>query len=379
MTIGPDGHQVPNPMGQPPQPPEAAHWEQTQMAYPPAPPGPQAPGAGWPGAPGMAPGAPYGPPPQRSRKGLIIGLSVGAVVLLVVVAVVLVMAFSGGGKGSTGGEAMTNYLEALAAGDAEKALSYGVDQPGSTELLTDEILKKQIEKMPITDITILNDDTKDFAGMGRVHVSAKFGEKVSDETISLKKSDKDWKLEQAAIKLEPSTSSNNDAQKTLTLFGKEIGDKTFYVFPGWLDIGSNNPNLKVTSDPLLLNGLSYSSFYKLNIEFDVSDQGRQAVNDGIKAALEKCTKTHELSPSGCPQRISRSEAAENTVNWGMPDLSPIETDLFSEYNLTLRFSGEVDWPLSAKKRDGSDVTGTVTTYISGTADLSTSPPTVTLR
>ncbi|BBY54541.1 DUF4878 domain-containing protein [Mycobacterium koreense] len=391
MTIGPDGYQVPNPMGQPPQPPGSASWDPTQMAYPPAPPaypdpqaypGPQAPppGGGWPGMEGQPPGAPYGPPPQRSRKGLYIGLGIGGVALLVVIAVVLVIALSGGSsKDTTGGEAMTNYLQALAAGDAEKALSYGADQPGSKEFLTDEILKKQIEKMPITDITILNDDTKSMIGLGRVHVSAKFGEKTSDETISMKKSDKEWKLEQAAIKLEPSTSSNKEAQKTLTLFGKEVGDATFYVFPGWLDLGSNNPNLKVTFDPLLLNGLGYSSFYNLNIKYDVSEQGNKAVKDGMKSALAKCTTTHELAPSGCPQYVSRSEAAENTVNWGMPDLSPIKTDLFSEYDLTLRFSGEVDWPLTAKKRDGSDVSGTVTTYISGTADLSTSPPTVTIR
>lgn len=364
MTIGPDGYGAPNPMGSPP----ARPWQPTEMAYQPPPPG----------VPAFGP--PYGPPP-RNRKPLIISLAIGGVVALVV-AVVAVVALSGSEKGGgTAGAALTGYLEALARGDAEAALSYSNDQPGSTDFLTDEILKKQIAQMPISDIRILNDDSANsIIGMSRVHVSVKFGDKVSDETVSMKRNDKkEWKLEQAAIKLEPSRSSSEGAQKTLTLFGKDIDDTTVYVFPGWLDIGSNNSNIKVTSDPLLLNGLSYSSFYSLNVKYSLSDTGEQNVKAAIREALADCARSHKLAPPNCPQRLSRGEAVEDTVNWGVPDLAGLNIDTFSEYRMQVGFSGEIKWPLTAKKRDGGDVSGTVSPYVSGRVDLTKNPPKATLR
>jgi hypothetical protein len=74
-------------------------------------------------------------------------------------------------------------LEALARGDADAALSYSSDQPASKEFLTDDILKKQTGKWPITDIRILDDTAT--ASMGTVHVAVKFGDQISDETLFL--------------------------------------------------------------------------------------------------------------------------------------------------------------------------------------------------
>ncbi|MGE5694739.1 MAG: hypothetical protein ACM4D3_05730, partial [Candidatus Sericytochromatia bacterium] len=73
--------------------------------------------------------------------------------------VVVVIATAGrGGKADTPADAVRGYLEALARGDAEAALSYASDQPASKEFLTDEILQKQIDKWPISDIQILDDN-----------------------------------------------------------------------------------------------------------------------------------------------------------------------------------------------------------------------------
>ncbi|ORX08494.1 DUF4878 domain-containing protein [Mycolicibacillus trivialis] len=373
MSFGPGGYPGSQP-GDPQFPPpgyQPAPGYQPQPGYQP----------GYPPPPGYPPAgaAPWqgGPPPSRNRKPLFIGLAITGVVVLVAAVIAVVTLGGGGGKDGTPGEALTGYLEALSRGDAEAALSYGLDQPGSTDLLTDEILKKQIEKMPISDIQILSDDAASFISMASVHVRVKFGDKVSDETIQMERSDKQWKLKQAAIKIEPPTRTRDTPMETLTLFGKPV-DSAAYVFPGWLDLASTNKNLKVDSEPMLLNGFSYASFSSLNVEFDLSDQGRQGVMTAIKAAITECNKSRALSPPNCPQRVSRSEAAENTVEWGMPDLSPLKLDSFSQYDMSVRFDGTVDWPLKAKKRDGGDVTGTVSTTIYGKADVSTSPPTATL-
>ena len=357
----------------PPQP--APAWPQHPSGPPPNPPGQPAPwGAGPPtGQP------PFGPPPPRNRKPLIITLCAGGAVVLavVVVAVIALAGGGGGGRGGSAGDAVKGYLEALARGDADTALSYSNDQPGSKEFLTDEILKKQVDRMPITNIKILGDDSVSGGGLGTgsVHVSANFGDKVSDANIEVKKSGSAWKLANAAVKLDQRKFSTNDkALDTLTLFGKSLGDSTVYVFPGWLDVGSSNTNLKVKSQPILLDGLAYASLSVLNVDFELSDSGTEAVRKAIKDAAAKCAQSHSLNPDGCPQHVYEYDAVDDTAAWGVPDISPIKIEQFSRYDMTARFNGNVEWPVTVGMRGGGTRAGTVTTLVYGQADLTKNPP-----
>jgi hypothetical protein len=318
-----------------------------------------------------ADGWPQHTPPAGSKKKFwIIGGAVGAVVLLVVVGIIIVGSM-GGAKGSAG-DAMRGYLEALSRGDAKAALSYSNDEPGEKEFLTDDILKKQIEHSPITEIKILNDDSS--YGMSRVHVSAKFGDKVSDETISMKKSGNSWKLDNAAIKIEPKNYGiSDDANKTLTLFGASVSDHTTYVFPGWQDWGSSNDNLEVKSDAVLLNGLSYFSFSSANLDFTLSDAGTTAVKKAIVSALQACVASTSLEPPGCPQRIYSYRAAPNSAAWSMPDLSPLKVESFSSYSMEVRFSGTLIFPVTYRSTGGDTQTDSDSALTWGKVDITKSP------
>ena len=97
---------------------------------------------------------------SRNRKPLIIGLSVAAAVVVVVVVVAAIVTFSGSGASGSAGDAVKGYLEALSRGDAAAALSYSTDQPASKDLLSDDILKKQIARWPISDVKILDDNSR---------------------------------------------------------------------------------------------------------------------------------------------------------------------------------------------------------------------------
>ena len=315
-------------------------------------------------------------PPKSNKKPLIIGLSIGAVVLLVLgIVVAVVVSSGGGGKGGSAGDAMRGYLEALAAGDAAEALSYSNDEPGNKEFLTDEVLKQQIEHSPITDIKILNDDSS--YGMSRVHVSAKFGDKVSDETISMKKSGSSWKLDAAAVKIEkPSYVSNDKAAETLTLFGSPFGKETVYVFPGWQDWGTTNENLQVSSEPILLKGLSYFSLSMSDVKFELSDTGAQAVKSALSSALTTCVQSTALKPTGCPQDLYAYDAVDNTATWSMPDLSPLTIEGLSSYSTEVRFTGTLVFPVSYQSTRGGTKTDSDNAYVYGKIDVSTSPPTV---
>lgn len=330
----------------------------------------------WP--PGPQQFAHPGPPPRRNRKPLVIGLSVA--VLLVIVAVVSVVVFRGGdaNKSSSAGGAVQGYLEALARGDAAAALSYSTDKPADTKLLTNEILAKQIAKWPITDIKILSADGA--LRYGRVHVSAKFGDKTSDEEIVAKKTGKEWRIEHAAMKLDPTNAIlNSEAMKTLTVFGQSTGNSPVYVFPGWVDLGSTNPNLQAEpKNPFLLKELDRGSAHLSDVEFTLSAKGEKAVRQAVNAKLADCAASSQLSPRDCPQRVYERNLVDDTARWGTPDTSKLKTE-FRSHSLQASITGEVAFPLTARTRSGEEWTGTDTESVYWTADVSKDTVTISGR
>lgn len=374
-------------------------WQQPAPATPPpwsTPPSPQpwqpapqgsgavpSPGAGYGAPPTYGPG-PFGPPPRRNRKPLFITLGAGAAVLIVV-GIVLVITLAGGntsGGAGTATDTVKGYLEALSRGDAEAALSYSDDQPGSKDFLTSDVLKKQIAKWPITNIRILSDDSSGSSlGTGRVHVAANFGDKVSDANLRVKRNNKRWYLESAAIKLQPTPgATSNAADRTLTIFGKPVGDNTTYVFPGYVDIGSNNPYLGVKAKPLLLDSLtSYTPW--LQAEYTFNDAGSKAVTDALTSAFAACQKSNLLKPPApCPlEGLDPADYVEGTAHFGQADLSQVKVQGFDQYHLIVMFFGQVTVPATVQSTSGGTRDGTVTRFLNGTADISKVPPALSYR
>lgn len=336
---------------------------------------------GWPGQPPMTVSGFNAPPAgPRNRKPLIIGLSVGAAVLVIVVIAVIALSGGDGGSGSAG-DAVKGYLEALARGDAQTALTYSTDQPASKDFLTDDILKRQIAQWPVTDIRILDDNSAHSFGFAQVHVSAKFGDNTSDVTMSVKKSGKDWKLDHSAIKVDTLNAGLEQAAvKTATFFGKPVGSAPAYVFPGWVDVSSSNSNLAVSpKKPFLLDSLAISGSYFSDLEFKLSDKGLSATGSAISAALAECTRSNLLRPVDCPQHAFDYDLVDGTAVWGAPDVSGVRISVFDPFRLEATFAGQVTFPLSAKTRSGATKTSVVDAFVSGSADESQTPPTVSLR
>ena len=167
-----------------------------------------------PGAPG-GPGAPKKPRPAWLIPALIGG---GAVLLVIVLIAGIAIVKSAGGGGDTGspGATVKAYFAALQAGDAKKALSYGKEAPASTELLTDDVLRKQRELAPIKDLKIVS-ETDGY--MGSVHLTVTIGAVSYDENLTLEKVGDDWRLQTAAVQLKPYSSYDSD-KKNITILGK---------------------------------------------------------------------------------------------------------------------------------------------------------------
>lgn len=385
---GPGGQGGANPPGgwgaPPPVPPQQPPPQQWSPQQPPTwgPPGQQ----GWPADPQQQFGPQFGgfePPPggpRRNRKALLVTIGAGVAVLLVIVVVGVVALSGGGGSGGSSdsaGATVEGYLEALAKGDAEAALSFGADQPASKELLTDEILKQQIEKMPISNIRILGDDSGNDIGMGTVHVTANFGDQVSDATFMMKKSGGKWKLDSAAVRLDFSKTGVSKATGTLTAFGKPVGTSVVYLFPGFIEWGSNNKNLKVEGKPLLLD--SMASFLGVSSagapKFALSDSAHDDIVGQAKSLLDECARSRSLSPPNCPQSLYEYGAVDGTVEWQAPSADDVEVT-FSDYDMSARVTISGSFGYSVQGRDGERLTGTESIAMYGDADLNQTPPTI---
>jgi hypothetical protein len=304
----------------------------------------------------------------------------GAVV--VVIAIVLGFTVVGGGSGDNAkpGDTVKAYLEALSEGDAEKALSYGNQQPANKDFLTDDILKKQIAKWPISDIRVLDQDpTLESIGMGNVHVAVKFGDQVSDANIRMKKAEDGWKLESAVIKLEQTPSVTEDSpEQTLTFFDKPASEGTRYVFPGFIDVGSDNEYIDVTAEPLLLDKLtSYSAYIRPT--FKLNDEGRDAISQAVTDAFANCERSNQLAPPDCPTKLNAYDAIDGTVRWGRADLSGLEIGDLSGYRMQVMISGEAKMPVSYQTRDNETKSGEASAYLASEADISKQPPALNFR
>ena len=308
------------------------------------------------------------------RKTLVIGAAIVVVVLLTVAGVLILTADRETTVGEPG-KAVRGYLEALARGDAAAALSYGAPLPADGGFLTEEVLDRQLARAPITGITIHDEATS--GPRSRVHASAKFGDIVSDATLSLSETGDGWKLDAAAIEIHRGGALGADAPaRSLTLFGRPLTAAATYVFPGAQDWGTDNDYLQVSAAPILLDGLGALGFDVSELDFRLSDRGRQAAGAALTAALQSCAESRSPAPPGCPQHIEDPDVAPDTVYWRIPDAAPVRAEGLSGHSTRVPFSGELEFTADYRTRSDIPSSATVTTTVTGSIDVSAQPPTV---
>lgn len=275
------------------------------------------------------------------------------------------------------------YLAALARGDADAALALVKNKPDDTRFLTDEVLARQLENAPITDVQVQD------AGNGAVDVTATFGFETSTERLTLTPptDDAGWKLDDGAVVVgvidsPPSAASLLDGAQ---LFGKPVPERgKAYVFPGWIEIGTSNPYLKFTEMfglAPLLNGLTGTGDVNLNAQFAPTEAGRKAALDAVNGRLADCAKERTLQPPNCPQSLTVPGFVDGTVNWGTMRNNGIEVEsTLDQMKGTVLFAGSVDFEgvVLELKEGGTRTIPTVHWGVYGRADLTQTPPTISL-
>ena len=264
------------------------------------------PAAGRFAAPAEAPRA-----PRRNRRSMWIAGTVGVVLLGLLTYVVwdqnrpvtvssdIVVPSSAAASAprvARGDLAVKGYLEALAAGDMDKALSYGPVGGGSRALLVAAALKASLAAAPITNINVTPAD----ATASTIHASYQLGTQavVSDFRV-VKSDDGNWQLASSTTTVR--LGAKRSDKVPLIINGQTIGPVVeLEMVPGTYTMTTGLPYLAYQSTTkITVNDLSYSKPIS-ELPVDVTPEGKDALVQAAQASLAACLDYQQLSPPNCP-------------------------------------------------------------------------------
>ncbi len=283
-------------------------------------PGPYGPGASPYGTPAAAPAPqasayapanPYGPPsapptgsaPAKSRKGLIIGILAG-VVALILVAVISVVIFVQTQKANAANTApdkaiksttaLQGYLEALAAGDADKAKQYAMNPPADSPLLTNEFLKNSVTKNPITEIRV--DPMTDYGNTSFTTASYRIGTSLVQGNYEMTKVGNVWKVNDIVA------SDKRPAEwgkLAVAINGTVATGDTVTLFPGVYELSTGTSLIEFTTSTFTVKEPSTYVSSLMTADPKLSAKGKTTMIAAAQDWLKQCLAVQDTNPKGC--------------------------------------------------------------------------------
>ena len=413
-NVGPGPGQQPSPYRYPQQPP-AGYPQQPPAGYPQQPAagspssasgysfGPFAPEqqqTGWGGGgaqPGQYGGPPraYGPGPTRQapeqRKNrtkilIIIGAAALAVILVAVAVIVATRdkpsADPQGGQNPGGqqsgapqntprpSDAVSAYLQALAAGDATAALSYSADPPPTGPLLTNEVLAESRNRMELTGIDVPVVDDQNVKSVSATYT---LGNSVVNESFDVVKVSGTWKLSRAVKDLD--LAFIVDGPVPVKINGVKVTEESVAVLPGSYAFTTGLPYVGFGSKNVVLVRSPYVDADTYNIQSQLTGAGKKAAISAAKKSFSKCLKAHSLTPKNCPQKFkSKYSYNKSSITWRRAGKDPFRkpsvtfsgTNARVQVPIDLKLSGSCSYQSRSGNCSGS-LTGTSVAVIKVTA------------
>lgn len=306
-----------------------------------------------------------------------------AVAVMVVVGIVVAVVLDSGGQNRAGAgspqDVVKAYLNALARGDADAALSLSNAQPESRRYVTDGMLREQLKIWPITNIVVNQGNPIDSSDTAVVEASADFGDKHSQGPIPVERVNGRWKLTSATISIDTMAQiSPNGPAATLSVLGEPLGkDDHFDVFPGYLGVTSTIPYLDVVSPPVLLDHMSAADIGSvLTFDFTLNNAGHAAVNNALRTWVIGCL-ANDPTFYKCPGWDPGMPFDTNTVKINGPvDLSKVTQSLLPTTTKVM-VNGTASYQVTANEIGGGPAVFNSTQPISTAVDITTNPPVVT--
>ncbi|BAK33834.1 hypothetical protein MLP_08200 [Microlunatus phosphovorus NM-1] len=288
-----------------------------------------------------------GPPPKKNSKLPII-IGAGVLALVLIGGLIGFAVLRGNDKPTTTGttgssqapvpvqadkpsDAVQNYLQALAGGDAQTALSYAATQPADTTFLTNEVLAASNKLAPIADITVpVVDDEYAYT----IDASYTRGGKKVNTSFSVQKDGDSWKLREAAYDLDLSSRLN----KTLPMIinGVTVESDSIALFPGSYEFTTSTKNISYGKNNVV--AIDSPSEYPrglTKLEPTVTSTGEKAFTKALEASIKACMKSKKLKNPGCPNHVTKvtgTTPKEGTFKWSWDKDSLDNLKIRLDYN-----------------------------------------------
>ncbi|RRD46984.1 hypothetical protein [Tessaracoccus sp. OH4464_COT-324] len=263
-------------------------------------------------------------------------------------------------------ETVRGYLEALAAGDIEKALTFGeIKGDGSRALLNPDAHRRMRQKAPITEIMVHTTDEKAL----NVEVSYRLAGNKVEATMPL------VKVENGFYALANVTTSvllelNNAQRLPLRLAGVEVEEfEAIEVVPGIYELSTGLDFIEFpSSNTITISSLQFAQKTPFPAIPQLTSKGSEAFRTAVARSLEACVARTELAPEGCPQaRRAARPIVEGSVRWqlvGNP-FARVEPGLSTQDQTRATLNADLQMTLTFEYTDGSSP-GTEEVHVSTT-------------
>jgi hypothetical protein len=270
--------------------------------------------------------------------------------VLVAVAAVVgggVIVFTAWSNESAPETAAVSYFRALARGDAPAALGLGDVPNGVHSYLTSDVLQLSLKVARIENVHVLSVDR--VGGTARVTVqyqlnSPEQSKSITDAVVTAKRG-RSWRLTRTAVPVQVRVEAG---QSRMSIGGTPLPSRKVLFFPGALPISLDTPNLEL--DPVVVHLSGGSPPPPLQPK--VSAAGKQAVAQGVAAAVTKCLDGNR--DMSCPTAHDPINVVPGSVR-GTVDVAHVGNDLNIEMAAgpdgLIQITGGVDVKGSFEKLD----------------------------
>lgn len=365
----PYGQPVPTPYGQPaPSPYGATPYGSPQGPGQPAP-GQTYPYPGGPRGPYAAPGVPpLGRAPRKRGKGPIVAVVVGALVVLLAIgagAYYLLVAKATPSstepdKATASTAALQGYLDALAAGDADKAKRYAMNPPADSPLLTNAFLKASVAKNPITEVKV--DPSSDTGASTYLTASYKIGGTLVQGSFQLTKVNKIWKLNDVVSTVDRPTYWGTLG---VTINGTTAPSPKLTFFPGVYQLATGTSLLAFDQTTFTVNEPSDYVSALSSSEPVLTDAGKKLMISQTQAWLTQCLAVQDTNPKDCGMNTPLPDGAtlapgslKRTVDGSTAPFSDGSPQVSYDDPTKVTMSGYVSIKVTAADTAGKNYSGT---------------------
>jgi hypothetical protein len=226
------------------------------------------------------------------------------------------------------------YLSAISRGDATKARTYLSTPQTDTLLLTDAVLKRSIDRSPVTVLHVASSSSS-LDGTERVAATYTIGTQEVTTTFTTGFSEGQWWISD-----DPGRIGLGSIRATgipLFINGEEVpvNIDSLPAFPGTYELSTANPYIAFAAPSTIVVRSPDEAPVIGAVRLQLTEAGRQAAYAATSSAAAACVAKHELQPDGCPQNIAANPSeptVAGTVTYTVLSESPMtvtETDLRS--------------------------------------------------